>query len=77
MMDRRTFLSGIALSAFAPPLAAQAPPTGKTARIGILAGQLPIARPGKYEMVISLNTAKALGLTIPQSLLLRADEVIQ
>ena len=35
-MDRRTFLSGIALGAFAPPLAAQAPPMGKTARIGIL-----------------------------------------
>jgi putative ABC transport system substrate-binding protein len=44
---------------------------------GAKAGDLPVQFPAKFEMAVNLKTAKALGLAIPPSILLRVDEVIE
>jgi putative ABC transport system substrate-binding protein len=44
---------------------------------GAKPGDIPVEQPTKFDLVLNLTTAKALGLTIPEQFLLRADEVVQ
>jgi putative ABC transport system substrate-binding protein len=76
---RRIFAEAGGLLSYGPTLQAEWRVASKIDKIlnGAKAGDLPIEQPTKFELVINRKTANALGLSIPQSLLLRADEVIE
>ena len=80
MAEGRQFVSAGCLASYAPNYSGQG--RGMAVLVdkilkGAKPGDLPIEQPTKFELAFNLKTAKALALTIPQSLLLRADEIIQ
>jgi putative ABC transport system substrate-binding protein len=80
MFQAKEYAAGGGLLAFLPSYADQGKrAAGYVDRIlkGAKPSELPIEQPTKFELVINLKTAKTLGLTIPPSLLLRADQVIE
>lgn len=66
-MRRREFIMALGNAAAAWPLVARAQQPA----------DLPVLQPIKYQLVVNLKTAKALGLIIPESFLVRADQVIE
>ena len=80
IFSTRDFVKGGALMSYGPSYTERfrhaADYVDKILR-GTKPGDLPVDQPTKFELAINLKTAKALGLTVPPSLLTRADEVIE
>jgi hypothetical protein len=83
-MRRREFVTLLGGAAVTWPCAAIAQTSPKILHIGFVSGangtkpaDLPVEQPTRFELVVNLKTAKAIGVTLPPALLVRADEVIE
>jgi putative tryptophan/tyrosine transport system substrate-binding protein len=77
MSEAREYAEDGGLISYEPEMTRRAAALVDKVLKGAKPGELPIEQPTKFELVINLKTVKALGLTIPPSLLARADEVIE